>query len=757
MMASLLYLGIVTSRGHRGTITAASVRPLLVSSEDRKRWARDLSDLSARKEEFPNGGFVSWLHPEEAAAEGTLWQFEITEQPTYFDHPDDPKRDQFMVLQRSARPVYEVLDVDRLGGEPAGRELLTVHGMRFPKGAPAACFVRAEKCLWSVPPLRFVKKACPGNLWIIDLSASSGVIRWVKWEEAVEPTEFEYHGTRLVLPPDTSPVGTAHKRDWSQDEVVLARVFRTLRKVDRHHLEPLEPAERAVARLAQLLSEPEPAVQDIDFEAARVRRARTFLEQLKGVQELARAASVAIENGPVAEEIARRKEDILDEERSAARAKVETELADERSKLQELSEQVAKQEGILGELKRAIEVTRAEHEAQVGRLEEDLARRVREAVEKPEELLGSVALIRAITAGAGKKEHVRHPQGPRPVTGGVPPAGAECTSAAEVFSRLQKAFLRRDIPRVLARSLHASFLAGAVPLLAGSRAQEALSAYASCVTAGRFCWVPVSAAWLDPTDFLGRVEPDSGRFLPHACGLLDVLLEARADDRLHLVVLDGVNRAAVESYLIPLLECHADAGTSRGRSYPLVGSNGCTADIDLPPDGRLPWPPNVLLAGTLALGSTSLPLPRDLWGHATLHLCDAVDPGPELEAFADLHPDERLSGRGEECLSFVRGPTWAGWQSECRGRTLTPCVQLWAKLARENDLPRSVRDVALRFFAASRTLADDPAATADTLAHCLLPLIARDADRASAALGDAMTIYGDWSRAIGEAARLTMT
>jgi hypothetical protein len=179
--------------------------------------------------------------------------------------------------------------------------------------------------------------------------------------------------------------------------------------------------------------------------------------------------------------------------------------------------------------------------------------------------------------------------------------------------------------------------------------------------------------------------------------------------------------------------------------------------VDSSTDGRVAWPPNVLIAGTIALGSTSLPLPADVWQHATLLLCDAVDPGPELEAFADRHPDERTSGRDEEPLSFVRRPTWTGWQSECRGRTLTPCVQLWAKLAQGSDLPRSARDVALRFFAASRTFADDPGATADTLAHCLLPLIARDADRASAALGDARTIYGDWSRAIREAARLTMT
>jgi hypothetical protein len=757
MMASLTYLGIVTSRSHRGAIPVASVRPALVSSEDRKGWARQLSDLTARREEFPNGGFVSWLYPDDSATEGTLWQFEITEQSTYFDYPDDPKRDRFMVLQHSARRVCEVIDLNGLGGEPAGRELLTVHGMGFPKGAPAACYVRVEKSLWSVPPLRLVKKPGGEKLWVIEL-APSKVIRCVKWEAPVEPTEFEYYGKHLVLPPDMDPLGTAHQRDWSTDEEVLTRVFGTLRRIDRHHAEPLEPAERAIARVAQLLSGPQPAVQDVDFEAARVRRAEAFLSRLKAVQEISRAASIAIENGPLAEEIARRKEAILAEERAVARTKVEADLADERKKLQELSEQVAGQERLLGELQRTIEARRAGHEAQVGRLEEDLARRVREAIEKPEELLGSVALIRAVTGSTGWKDQ---PDRQLPCRGRgaqeAASAGAECTSGADLFSRLQKAFLRRDVPRALARSLQASFLAGSVPLLAGSRARDALSAYASCVTAGELSWVPVTAGWLDPADILGRVDPGSGRFIPHPCGLLDLLLGARSGDRLHLVVFDGVNRAPVESYLLPLLACHADADVSPSRSYPLPGVNSYTAGVGFPPDGRVTWPPNVLLAGTLARGSTCLPLPMDVWGHATLYLCDAIDPGPELEAFADRHPDERMSGRGEESLSFVRSSTWTGWKSECRGRILTPCVQLWAKLGERNDLPRSARDLALRFFAASNIVADDAAATADTLAHCVLPLIAQDADLASAALGDARTIYGDWSRAIREAARLTMT
>jgi hypothetical protein len=392
MMASQLYLGIVISRGQRGLAAVASVRPLLIASEDRKQWVRKLSDSTARRDEFPNAGAISWLHPDDTAMEGTLWQFEITEQPTYFDHPEEPWRDRFMVLQHTVKPVCEVFELDRLGGEPDGREQLTIHGLRFPKGAPTTCYVRLENNLWSVPPLHFVKKSGAEKDWVVELPSTS-CIRCVKWDQPVELTEIEYFGPHFVLPPNAHPVGRAYQRDWSPDEVVLGRVFRTLRKVDRKQQELLDSAESAVAGLAQLLAGSGRPVPNAEFEAARVRRAQAFLRRLNDVHAVARVANIAIESGPLADEIAKQKEAIFTEERTQARRKAEAELADEQAKLQKISKKVVEQQQ---KLDRLIKESKAEREAQVGRLEEDIARRVREATSKPEELLGSVALIRAV-------------------------------------------------------------------------------------------------------------------------------------------------------------------------------------------------------------------------------------------------------------------------------------------------------------------------------------------------------------------------
>lgn len=754
-MGISVYLGIVSSRGHRGTIAVATLRPLMASSEDRRLWEQDFSDVTRRKEVFPNAGYVSWLYPDAEAEDGTLWQFEITDQPTYFDHPDDPWRDRFMVSTGTAKRAYPVLDVEDLGGEVQGRELLTTQGIQFPKGTACPCIIRVERTLWSVPPLRFVKNGELDNRWVLDLSNSTS-IRCVRWEPPAEPIGCGDNSPRLFLPPDARPDGPAHLRDWTPDAALLVRVLRNLRKFDRQYADSLALTERAISRLGDVLAGPAPSAQDLEFEQGRVRRMKDFIGRLKTAHEIAKAAADALDNGPLAEEIARKKEDILDEERKTAKSKAEAEVADVRRQRDEVAERISEHKLKLASLEQEIEVKKADQRALVERLEVDLTRRVDEAMGKPEELLASVALIRAVMGSPDRGRETTSRAGPASSPAPGPRReGVACTSEAELLAALQKTLLRGDNPRAYARPLHSSFLAGAVPLLAGSRAYEVLFAYAQCVTGGTICWVPVSPTFLDPADLLGRADPSSGRFVPHPSGLLDLLLRARTDDRLHLVVLDGVNRAPVDSYLIPLLACRAGTQGGRDRSYPLLGVSGFDSTLSVPEDGRITWPPNVLLAGTLSLGSSGLPLARETWHHATLLLCDAVEPGPELEVFASTHPDARGAGGTSEPAWVVSLPTWTEWRTSCVSRDLTPCTQVLAKIAKDSPLPRYARDLALRFFSAAKGQGDDALAIGDTLAHCILPVLAGQPDELTALLDDAKTIYKDLARVIREAIQLT--
>ena len=101
--------------------------------------------------------------------------------------------------------------------------------------------------------------------------------------------------------------------------------------------------------------------------------------------------------------------------------------------------------------------------------------------------------------------------------------------------------------------LHASFLAGAVPVLMGIRGYELLSAYASAVAGGRLHWIPVAHSTMEPQDLLGRFDARAARIVPSATGLLDVVRDATTSGRLHVVVLEGFNRAPTEGYLSPIL------------------------------------------------------------------------------------------------------------------------------------------------------------------------------------------------------------
>ena len=94
-----------------------------------------------------------------------------------------------------------------------------------------------------------------------------------------------------------------------------------------------------------------------------------------------------------------------------------------------------------------------------------------------------------------------------------------------------------------------------------------------------------------------------------------------------LVILDGVNRAPAESYLLPLLACYLDA--QRGitsRTLPLFHEAAVSPDDPYIASAQLRWPKNVLLTGTVADGRNALTLPNELWGSTCLIKLDEIEP-----------------------------------------------------------------------------------------------------------------------------------
>ena len=133
---------------------------------------------------------------------------------------------------------------------------------------------------------------------------------------------------------------------------------------------------------------------------------------------------------------------------------------------------------------------------------------------------------------------------------------------ASLRARLQIAsFKGRGLPPAAYQPLHAAFASGLLPVVAGSRAIDALYAYAQVATAGRSVTVQATTSVADVQDLFGRVA--ERRFIPHPAGLIDIVRAARKSEGLFLVILDGINRGATESFLLPLMRAAVTAQPDR--------------------------------------------------------------------------------------------------------------------------------------------------------------------------------------------------
>lgn len=235
--------------------------------------------------------------------------------------------------------------------------------------------------------------------------------------------------------------------------------------------------------------------------------------------------------------------------------------------------------------------------------------------------------------------------------------GATITSRAAITGHL---WGRSALKRIQQWTL-AAWLAGRCPVLSGSAAAEFLMDVGHAFFGGRVLVVPVTPTVLEPSDLLIRTHPESQNARPTA--ILSALSWALANpDKYVLLVLDGVNRSATEAYLLPLLRCVANPRFSLQLPQPtsqLVGRQAHSVQ----------WAPNLLVAGTLAEGPTTLAVSTDLWRYAALVDLDErpyprQEPQPGTIArslFAALSGELPATARSAAELDL---PDWASPYSE---------------------------------------------------------------------------------------------
>jgi hypothetical protein len=249
----------------------------------------------------------------------------------------------------------------------------------------------------------------------------------------------------------------------------------------------------------------------------------------------------------------------------------------------------------------------------------------------------------------------------------------------------------------LARMLHASFLARAMPILPRAIAFRALRAYADVITGGRLLWLSIPPTALEAADLLGRADPSARRFVPQPGGLLDLLRYAPSTDDLVLVVLDGINHAPVDSYLAPILDCYADTGRPGSRALPLFHPSTIDPNDPYADTPWLAWPANVLLAATLAEGPATLAPGADFWRVATF-----------LSATDDslIASDSRSrggEGQTEHVPTAVALSCWQSARDSAAGPPAEECQELLSDLTSGGvTISLDSRYLCARFYAAVR-------------------------------------------------------
>lgn len=740
------YLGVVNGRNY-----GSDSRPIafLVPThlEERSGWVR----LEVPKvESFPSRGQVIWLDPADEAIEGTLWRFAVGE------NPRADARDRFRVQETTAGQVLEIVDLRSLGDEEQIRKAIAGIGIEAtaPPGGRGLLLVTDRLLLG---PVAF--DADPGRkrLRIRDADLAEPL---PKYQPLVPQPILLPGGRRCLVPPPDEKLVVRGQRDWADDETVLRRAIKRVRKLAPGYEDAIALSDKIVDDMVERLGIAGSASDQADLDEYRLARAAAVLSRVRLTDDVARQLAEQIGALETVREVALREAQALragllaqaDEDaariRKAAaddvaaalaeveglRAAVEADQKAWEARLDGRVREMQCQERALSEELERLERQRAESEqeldASLTTLDREMESRLQSILAKPERVLSDLAIFRA--AWPAQATDVTQPGGPSPKpypTSDPAPFwmlpsnaadGAASTDLGEALDRVESAFDELGHPPELGAIGLAGLLARSCPLAAGPDGRYALRVLANAVTGARVLSIPVSPAFLEPTDLLGQWDPRSGAIHPDKHGLLDLLLAAPQFEGLFLVILEGVNLAPAEAYLLPLLESYRGAGRlGQQRRISLAHPGMVRHDDRYSSAAQFAWPPNVLLAGTLALGAATLPLPADLWESAIL--------------FPTLADQAVTPVSGRPTLMIEGSVSLASWQKQL-SRSAREDASPWhdfiedassQQLALPSALVTSWRTV----YRSLLTLLDDEDRALDgVIASCLVPWSASGGD-----------------------------
>jgi hypothetical protein len=174
--------------------------------------------------------------------------------------------------------------------------------------------------------------------------------------------------------------------------------------------------------------------------------------------------------------------------------------------------------------------------------------------------------------------------------------------------------------------------------------------------------VPIDPLTVRVRDLVGTFV--NGRFQAHSCGLAHLLLSSGGLEHPSLVVFEGVNRAATELVLDPVLQMR-DAG------IPLFPEEAFQKDDPWADLGGCVWPDRLLVSATLSAGVSIQRIAPTMWEQ--LMLVDETGwPKAKIEtpttrlradqwsSFEAPKPDSSIQEACRDFIEAVPGAHWAG-------------------------------------------------------------------------------------------------
>jgi len=568
-------------------------------------WVKPLFDVTdswreADPEEYPTRGYLFWPQANDAVRDALV-----------FVHPRENSvrmpgvKDDYMVAD--PHPAIEVIDFRTMGDLEHVRAALT-------DGVKLSGVHVGRVLLWCdgntcVGPVGLVSNPTGTTL---EKSNRHRIPTFRLKSEDIKAVSYEV-ANRYVLSKTTlgGPDGYV---DWDDDRQLVKRAIEYSIEAARRSGSTVDRAKQLVDEtLERLDGRTSPA--DLRLELYRLERAAPLLENVVQSKESAASLLNSLRELPV---IKQELDQVKLEERALIRSQMENALKTERDELANVN---AEREIALSALNATMaQIRQREEDAKntARAFDEQIRKAIADAVNSAPALLSQVALLKPFLEGGRERRelpeksqsrkrsvyaHTTWKLGPTPLT-----------ALKDLRPRMLASFKAAGTPVPTWPRLHAAFAAKLFPVVIGPRAVDALAAYAQVAASGRIALVQVTGALSEPGDIFGRLDPATRSFIPHPAGLIDIVGAAKESTGLMLVVLDGANRAATETYLLPLVR----AMQGRTWSIPLFHPSAIDADDPYRVYARIDWPKNLLLAATLVEGPTSLPFAPDLWAHSVL-------------------------------------------------------------------------------------------------------------------------------------------